>query len=227
MDLAPIINSSESIALAYAPSLNAAFVELWQHFGFWPEVREPLGGARTYAEQLQLVREDSRNTMSSDHLKGRAVDIWNHQRFRNAGVSAFIQILAAHGWRNVQVNGRPFPSEPWHFANQSATPAGGMAIPIQTKPGKQPREEDDDMNTALRGLPTYKVEDKDGLNFLYPELQADGSVRYRILGRAGRFAPELQAEFNGIQAALGAGPGTVTRARFNELVKRLGALADA
>lgn len=127
-NLAPIINSAEQIGAAYAPSLNAAFRELHAIFGFWPIVRAPNGGARTKEECIAL----GTSWRVSDHYeeKGRAVDIDNHRRFRDRNEILFMATMVKHGWRNVQINGKPFPSEPWHFANHSTAPAGGGGTPI-------------------------------------------------------------------------------------------------
>lgn len=128
MALAPILFNGETIGAAYAPSLNAAFAELYELSGIKPEVRAPYGGARTADEQRQI----NPGQTVSDHVKERAVDIWNHQLIRNRiGSARFVAVLASRGWRNVQINGAPFPDEPWHFANQSSTPQGGNATVIE------------------------------------------------------------------------------------------------
>jgi hypothetical protein len=126
--MATILFNGEDIGDAYAPSLNAAFRELYLAAGRPPIVKSPLGGKRTLWEAIKLG-----TGARSDHYKGRAVDIDNQRWFRNWNEARFISILAKYGWRNVQIDGRPFPLEPWHFANQSSRPAGspGVMLPGQ------------------------------------------------------------------------------------------------
>lgn len=118
------------LAVAYAPSWLAAAAELEAAFGFPPEISitngHPIGAYRTVAEQASLP--GAAGAAYSDHTKGRAVDIGNQRRFRNIDEVRFIAILAAHGYFNVGSGGHPFPQEPWHFANQSATPAGAGTL---------------------------------------------------------------------------------------------------
>lgn len=125
--MATILFNAEDIGDAYAPSLNAAFRELYLASGQAPRVKAPLGGKRTLAQALAVPGAAGRN---SDHFKGRAVDIDNQRWFRNWNETRFLAILAKYGWHNVQINGRPFPSEPWHFANQSTIPQGSSGIPL-------------------------------------------------------------------------------------------------
>lgn len=121
--MATILFNGEDIGDAYAPSLNAAFRELYLASGRAPLVKSPLGGRRTLWQAIRLGTGSR-----SDHYKGRAVDIDNQRWFRNWNEPRFLGILAKHGWRNVQINGDPFPREPWHFANQSAHPAGSPGV---------------------------------------------------------------------------------------------------
>lgn len=115
--MAIIANTSEDIGDAYVTSINAAFAELKARSGIQPKVLSPYGGRRTLAEQKYISPAVS-NPASSDHPKGRAVDIDNQRTLRNAISSAtFEGILANHGWRNIDLSGHAFPSEPWHFAN--------------------------------------------------------------------------------------------------------------
>jgi hypothetical protein len=121
--MAVILFNGEDIGDAYAPSINAAFRELYLASGMAPRVKSPLGGRRTLAQAIKLG-----TGARSDHYKGRAVDIDNQRWFRNWNEARFISILAKYGWRNVQIDGRPFPLEPWHFANQSTRPAGSPGV---------------------------------------------------------------------------------------------------
>ena len=105
-------------------SIAAAFDELEAAAGFRPVVLgNPSdgipGGARTLAQSKRAG-----SGVFSDHYEDNddgdaAVDIDNWKAFWNAiGKEAFEAILAKHGWYNVQINGAPFPSEPWHFARR-------------------------------------------------------------------------------------------------------------
>lgn len=127
--MAIIVFNSEDIGDAYAPSINAAFSELFQASGVVPRVLSPYGGFRTIAQQ-RAISPGVTNPASSDHVKGRAVDINNHRTFRNWNTSRFLAILGKYGWRNVQISGAPFPTEPWHFANQSSNPQGSAGVPL-------------------------------------------------------------------------------------------------
>src|SRR4051812_30670389 len=112
-NLAPIINSAETIAAAFQPSIDAAFVELEAAFAFWPVVLAPNGGARTAAECDAL----GTSHLISDHwelaVDRAAVDIDNHRRFRDINETLFLSILAKHGWHNMNTSGAPFTTEPW------------------------------------------------------------------------------------------------------------------
>jgi len=123
--MATIIYSTEDIGDAYAPSLNAALEEIHAASGIIPSVLSPLGGLRTLAQELAL-----HGSPQSDHVKGRAVDINNQRQLRNWNEPKFLAILAAHGWHNIQIDGAPFPAEPWHFANHSTVPASEGSHPI-------------------------------------------------------------------------------------------------
>ncbi len=133
----PIIYSAETIGDAYAPSLNAAFAQLRAASGITPVVLRPYGGDRTLAEQ-RAISPAVRDPSTSDHVKGRAVDIDNHRALRNKLGGWFELILASHGWRNIDLSGRPFPSEPWHFASRTPAAAGGNPQPL-------PEPKDNDM----------------------------------------------------------------------------------
>lgn len=115
-ELAPTI-AGDQLLLPYAGSFNAAAKELQQAFGFAPRILSPFGGYRTAAEQRNISPATPASV--SDHTKGRGVDISNQRQFRNVNEKLFLEILAKHGWKNVDSAGRPFPSEPWHFANQN------------------------------------------------------------------------------------------------------------
>lgn len=138
-ELTVVDDVGSRLAKAYAPSWLKASDELEAAFGFRPRLTvtggQPIGGYRTTAQQESLP--GAAGVQYSDHPKGRGADIANHGRFRNINEVLFLQILANNGWRNVNTAGRPFPSEPWHFANQSSNPAGG-GTPIIV--------EEDDMN---------------------------------------------------------------------------------
>lgn len=124
-----IIYSSEDIKDAYAPSLNAAFRAVYEASGIAPRVVAPYGAWSSPA--IDRAYGIKGRGPASDHYKGRAVDIANYAAIASAiGLSRLKAIMAAHGWRNVQVNGDDFSSEPWHYANHSSTPAGGAGIPI-------------------------------------------------------------------------------------------------
>lgn len=126
--MAAIVYSTAQIGDAYAPSLNAAFTQIYQESGIKPIVLSPLGGERTLAQEKSVG-----GTAASDHVKKRAVDIDNQRQLRNWNQARFLAIMAFWGWRNVTEGGTPFTKEPWHFANQSSQPAGGGAVPINTE----------------------------------------------------------------------------------------------
>jgi hypothetical protein len=85
-----------------------------------------------------------------------------------------------------------------------------------------PEEEDDDVSN-LKGLTWFKTSDKDGTNWLVPELvKADGTATWRVITEDA--AGTGQAEVNGFQAALGYGPAVVTRAAFNARMRDRGLL---
>jgi len=144
MNLAPIVYNVETIGAIYAPSLNGAFKELYRLSGIKPRVLAPYGGYRTLADQQKI----NPNQTVSDHLLGRAVDIDNQGAIRTKiGSSLFVSTLRKFGWRNVQVNGALFPSEPWHFANQSSVPAGSGGTPLPVTPST-PLTDRKDMTTV-------------------------------------------------------------------------------
>jgi hypothetical protein len=115
---AAIVHSTETINAIFQPSLNRAFTELHRRTGIWAEVRSPNGGGRTKAQCLAL----GLSWTVSDHYEGHpdraAVDIWNHPAFPR---NVLVEVMRAEGWENVTVSGTPFPSEPWHFANNTHT----------------------------------------------------------------------------------------------------------
>jgi hypothetical protein len=120
--LVTIPGTNALIQAAHLPSLAAAFDELTAAAGFRPVVLGAPsdgipGGARTLA-QSQIAGSGTLSDHYADNARGyAAVDIDNQRAFRNRiGSAAFEAILAKHGWRNIQINGAPFPNEPWHFA---------------------------------------------------------------------------------------------------------------
>lgn len=137
MALAPITHSKETIGAEHAESLNAAFAEIFGLCDFWPVVLTPYGGARTVAEQEKINPNIS--PLLSDHVKRRAVDINNQRAIRNKiGSIKFEAIMAKHGWHNMQVNGKPFPLEPWHFATHAAGHLPNPKPPIHTIENEDP-----------------------------------------------------------------------------------------
>lgn len=129
-ELTVVDKAGSRLARAYAPSWLAAVRDLTAAFGFAPRITvtngEPIGAYRTRAQQQAVSPGTSPDL--SDHCKGRAVDITNQRAFRTRDQARFLRILADHGWKNVNTSGHSFPSEPWHFANQSATPAGAGTL---------------------------------------------------------------------------------------------------
>ena len=91
--------------------------ELMAEFGFAPQFRRS-GAYRTRAEQQRI---NPRQTVS-DHLTGRAIDLRNWQTYASRNSAGFYRILAANGFRNIQVNGAPFRSEPWHWVCVKTAP---------------------------------------------------------------------------------------------------------
>ncbi len=116
-DLTPIPNGQ--LANVAAAWWMKARQELIDAFGFAPANR-PSGTYRTAAQQKRI------NPLTppslSDHCKGRAIDIRNWATYHAKDRKKFIAILAANGFLNQQVNGAPFPSEPWHYRNTRTTP---------------------------------------------------------------------------------------------------------
>ncbi|MFN4000861.1 hypothetical protein [Microcella sp.] len=92
--------------------------ELEQEFGFRPEVVST-GLYRTRAVQVAINEKYGQNVSpdDTDHCKGRAADIRNWQAYHDVDRTKFTTILANHGFYNQQIDGRPFPSEPWHYRN--------------------------------------------------------------------------------------------------------------
>lgn len=134
-ELVKVDAAGNRLSRTYAPSWFAATAELEKAFGFAPIITvtngDPVGAYRTADEQRRVSPGTSPNY--SDHCKGRAVDITNQRTFRNRDQTRFLNILSDHGWRNVNTSGHAFPSEPWHFANQSATPSGAGTLITETE----------------------------------------------------------------------------------------------
>ncbi len=91
--------------------------DLIASFGFAAQFRRA-GAYRTRAEQQQI----NPGQTVSDHLAGRAIDIRNWATFAERNSTTFYRLLASNGWRNIQVDGRPFRSEPWHWVNVKTDP---------------------------------------------------------------------------------------------------------
>lgn len=114
-----------------APWWFKAHDELQNAFGFPPILTQEdvngrhykSGGYRTRAEQVAINPGTSPD--SSNHCKGRSVDITNQRSFRNKDEGLFIQIMRNNGWV-FDASG-----EPWHATEQNTTtPAGGGGTPI-------------------------------------------------------------------------------------------------
>lgn len=113
--MATIVYSSEDIGSAYQASLNAALRQVYAESGIVPITRSPYGGLRTYTQQQQI----NPGQFTSDHVKGRAHDLWNWQHIASKiGLARLHAIFARWGWKHIQVNGVPFPAgvEEWHHA---------------------------------------------------------------------------------------------------------------
>jgi len=91
--------------------------ELVEEFGFGPQFRRT-GAYRTRAVQNEI----NPGQFVSDHLTGEAIDIRNWQAYVDVNALLFFRILARNGFRNIQVNGQPFRSEPWHWVNVKTSP---------------------------------------------------------------------------------------------------------
>lgn len=133
-NLAPIVNSAETINADFQSSINAAFTELHNLFGFWPVVLAPNGGARTQAQCDALGTPWAVSDHYEDAQGRAAVDIDNQSTFRARNEALFLNTLAKYGWSNIQVNGQPFPREPWHFAKHGISTAGESGTPINNTP---------------------------------------------------------------------------------------------
>lgn len=156
------VDRAEQIGAPYWPSLDGALRELRRLSGKLPGVRYPLGGTRTYAEGLRA--NPYLDPTISDHYfaKGRAYDADNRGEIITGiavtqGVTftratqIYYGTLAKFGWRNIQVNGEPFPLEPWHNANHSLSPAGYGGTPLPSTPSTPPAptiENEDPMTDA-------------------------------------------------------------------------------
>lgn len=147
--MSTILYNTENIGDAYAPSLNAAFEEIYQASGVKPRVIAPYGAASSPAiDRAHGIKGRGPN---SDHYKARAVDIANYAWIeRVIGRRELQAILARHGWDNVQSNGDPFPTEPWHFANRSVRPQGGTATPLPSQ-SRRPLGRKKNMNVCRIG----------------------------------------------------------------------------
>lgn len=161
--LAPIINSTETIAAAFQSSINAAFTELHAVFGFWPRVLSPYGGARTQAE----CDHEGTSWKISDHYQDAgnraAVDIDNQSDFRRINTALFVNTLAKYGWHNITTSGQPFPKEPWHFAKHGISTAGESVTPIDnTKTMSQEDESMTPRTVTLDGGKTFIIQFQDG-----------------------------------------------------------------
>lgn len=185
-------------------------------FGFRMVIKSPYGGYRTCADQAAI--NPGLACGSSDHTKGRAIDIDNQRSFRNINESLFVQTLNDNGFFNQQVNGAPFDSEPWHFRNMLT-----YGPPTEPPPPAQLLEDDE---MSVRGLTYYKVSDGDGTNWLVPDDMGSSGAIWRIITEDS--SGSGQAEVNGVTAALGYGPAVVSRAKFNEYAStRVGTSTDA
>ena len=106
--------------------------ELRAAFGFGIDFRND-GTYRTMARQRQI----NPGQTVSDHLRGRALDIRNWKAFVEKDALKFYRILAQNGWKNIQVNGLPFRSEPWHYVcvktSAPSTPTAPKASGIERK----------------------------------------------------------------------------------------------
>lgn len=147
----------EYVGAAYQPSLNAFFAKLYRLSDVKPGVRSPVGGARTKAECNAL----GTSWTISDHWegRGRAVDVDNRAAVTlglaqklgitfNQAVTLYYATAAEFGWHNITTDGYAFPTEPWHLANHSSTPAGSGGVPLPDAPAQatQQRKETDMQN---------------------------------------------------------------------------------
>lgn len=110
------------------------------------------GAGRTPAEQAVI----NPGQIASDHVLGQAIDVFNDPTFRAQNENLFLERMAAHGWHNIDVSGRPFTKEPWHFAWRGTVLSGGDTKPINNK------ESDDNMRVQ-----NFKLGDQDF--FYYPD----------------------------------------------------------
>ncbi len=139
VNLAPILYSTETINAEAAPSLNAAFAQIFKESGIKPRVLAPVGGGRTEAQQAHLVDTGQSDTMNSDHREDfpdrAAADIDNQVALRAWNNDRFERIMADHLWFNMTNDGEPFPREPWHFARHHVTTSGGGTTPLPESKG--------------------------------------------------------------------------------------------
>lgn len=139
-NLARIINMNATVRAEMAPSLNAAFSEIHDACNLWPVVLNQAetaaagigpavsGGSRTLEESYAAGSGPSSDHYEDNALGHAAVDINNQRTLRNILGTRFESILAAHGWRNIDISGNPFPVEPWHFANHDSISQAASAI---------------------------------------------------------------------------------------------------
>lgn len=140
-----IKGSAECVDSRFIKSLNAT-IDAWHTWsGVWAVILAPYGGDRTAAEQHRINpgQAFSDHLLSSAALARAAADIDNWRAIILAGAkrhrltyeqakAQYYAIAAAHGWKNQQTNGKPFPAEGWHLAKHTydAATAGGSTSPI-------------------------------------------------------------------------------------------------
>lgn len=164
--LAPILYSNATISGRHAPSLNAAFKELFAASRIKPQVLNTAesiaagltpvsGGSRTLAESILAGSGAASDHYENNAAGHAAADINNQRDLRNAlGDDRFEAILAGHGWHNIQIDGSPFPTEPWHFANHDATPqtAGLDSTPFDNAEEDDMKIYEREVNSGVFGL---------------------------------------------------------------------------
>jgi hypothetical protein len=103
---------------------------LFKAFGFRMRIKSPYGGYRTKAEQQAI--NPGLSYLSSDHCKGRAIDIDNHRDYRNINEAVFETVMRNHGWVFTARSPDPKRDEPWHAVNYNTiAPAGGGGTPLE------------------------------------------------------------------------------------------------
>lgn len=139
------VDRAEQISARHVPSANAALRELYRLSGVLPGIRYPYGGSRTDAEGRKINPSLSPSLSDHNYRKARALDVDNRGAItagiaRKQGVTysratrIYYDTWAKFGWRNIQINGAPFPLEPWHLANHSSKPAGSPGVPLPVTP---------------------------------------------------------------------------------------------